>query len=182
MTTRSRTLAVTIGVGLALGFAATLGFAEKTPAPQTTPAAQTPPVRQIPGLTAKDAYPNGCVDCHVNGKDGDKRLSTLLAELAKAVPAPLVEKARAASADPSKIKGKHPPIPNAKTNTPLSCLSGCHKRGSTIGPPFTQLMHAIHLVGGAQNHFLTVFQGECTYCHKLDQKTGQWKVGTAPEK
>jgi len=105
-----------------------------------------------------------------------------MSKLTSAVPAPLVDKAKAASADPSKIKGKHLAVPNVKANTPQTCLTGCHKRGSTIAPPFAQLMHAIHLVGGAQNKFLTTYQGECTHCHKLDQKTGAWKLASGPEK
>ena len=138
-------------------------------------------VRQIPGITATDAFPKGCVDCHLAGKDGDMRISTLMAKWATAVPEPLLGKTRAASADASKIKGKHPALPNVKTNIPQTCL-GCHKKGSTIAPPFAQLLHTIHLVGGAQNKFVTMFQGECTHCHKLDQKTGVWKVATAAEK
>jgi hypothetical protein len=141
-----------------------------------------PAPRQIPGITAKDAYPNGCVDCHVSGKNGDMRLSTLMSKLTTAVPAPLMAKAKAASADAAKVKGKHPAVPNVKTNTPQTCLAGCHKAGSVIAPSLGQLMHAIHLVGGAQNKFLTTYQGECTHCHKLDQKTGAWKVATGPEK
>jgi hypothetical protein len=160
-------------------FAALLGAASAQQAPA---AANTQAPRQIPGITAKDAYPNGCVDCHVAGKDGDMRISALMAKWTSAVPAPLVAKAKAASADASKIKGKHPAMANVKANTPQTCLTGCHKKGSTIAPPFAQLMHAIHLVGGAQNRFLTTHQGECTYCHKLDQKTGAWKVATGPEK
>jgi hypothetical protein len=143
---------------------------------------QTPAVRQIPGLTAKDPYPNGCVDCHVATKDGDMRLSTMMAAWTKAVPEPLLAKARAASSDPAKVKGKHLPMPNVKANTPQTCLAGCHKKGSVIAPPFAHLMHIIHLVGGADNRFIAQNQGECTYCHKLDQKTGTWRVGTGPEK
>jgi hypothetical protein len=56
-------------------------------------ASQAPAIRQIPGLTSKDAYPNGCVDCHVVGKDADMRISTLMATWTKAVPAALTEKA-----------------------------------------------------------------------------------------
>ena len=164
------TACLTAGAGLALIAATTAGQATQTPA-----------VRQIPGLTTKDAFPNGCVDCHIVTKDGDQRLSTLMAAWVKSVPAALADKAKAASADASKIKGKHPGVP-AKANVPQSCLSGCHKKGSTIAPPFAQLMHAVHLVGDAQNHFLTQFQDECTHCHKLDQKTGTWKVGTGSEK
>jgi len=147
----------------------------------TQAASQAGAVRPIPGITAKDAFPNGCVDCHLVVKDGDMRMSTLMATWTKAVPEPLLAKTRAASADASKIKGKHPALPNVKTNIPQTCL-GCHKKGSTIAPPFSQLLHTIHLVGGAQNKFVTMFQGECTHCHKLDQKTGAWKVATAAEK
>lgn len=144
--------------------------------------AQAPAIRQIPGLTSKDAYPNGCVDCHVVGKDADMRISTLMATWTSAVPVALTEKARAASVATSKIKGKHPAMANVKANVPQTCLAGCHKPGSTIAPPFAQLMHVIHLVGGTGNRFLTAHQGECTHCHKLDQKTGTWKVASSAEK
>lgn len=149
---------------------------------QVPAAPQGTALRKIPGITVKDAYPNGCVDCHVNGKDGDKRLSTLMTAWASAVPAALAEKAKASSADPSKIKGKHLAVPNAGANIPQSCLNACHKKGSTIAPPFGQLLHTIHLAGGSQNKFLTDYQGECTHCHKLDEKTGTWKMPSGAEK
>jgi hypothetical protein len=164
---------------VALVFAAALAIAVTGQIPS---ASQAPAGRQIPGITAKDAYPNGCVDCHVAGKDGDMRLSALMAKWTSAVPAALVDKAKASSADPSKIKGKHLPMPNVKANIPQTCLGACHKKGSTIAPPFAQLMHTIHLVGGNQNRFLTAHQGECTHCHKLDQKTGTWKIPSGAEK
>ena len=164
---------------IALLFAAVLGTVA---AGQTPVASQAPAIRQIPGITAKDAYPNGCVDCHVVGKDGDTRMSALMTKWTNAVPAALVEQAKAASVDPSKIKGKHPSMPNLKANVPQTCLAVCHKTGSTIAPPFGQLVHVIHLVGGSQNRFLTAYQGECTHCHKLDQKTGMWKVASGVEK
>jgi hypothetical protein len=143
---------------------------------------QAPAVRQIPGLTAKDAYPTGCVDCHVAGKDGDLRISAIMTKWTSAVPAALAEKAKGVSVDPLKIKGKHPAIPTVKANLPRLCLTGCHQKGSTIAPLFAALMHAIHLVGGTQNRFLTAYQGECTHCHKLDQKTGTWKMPSGVEK
>lgn len=149
---------------------------------QTPAAPQGKAMRQIPGLTAKDAYPNGCVDCHVNGKDGDKRLSPLMTAWASAVPAALVEKTKASSADPSKIKGKHLAVPKVTANIPQMCLNACHKKGSTIAPSFAQLLHTIHLTGGAQNRFMTDYQGECTHCHKLDPKTGAWKMPSGAEK
>jgi hypothetical protein len=171
MMTHARTVALVLAAALAV-----------TVTGQTPAASQTSASRQIPGITAKDVYPNGCVDCHVAGKDGDIRLSTLMAKWTTAVPAALADKAKASSADPSKIKGKHLPMPNVKANTPQTCLAGCHKKGSTMAPPFAQLMHAIHLTGGGQNRFLSVNQGECTHCHKLDQKTGAWKMPSGAEK
>lgn len=159
--------------------AVALAWAAPGQAPATV---QQPSARAIPGITAKDAYPNGCVDCHVAAKDGDARLSVLLAKWTTAVPAALADKAKAASADASKIKGKHLAMTNVKANVPQTCLASCHKKGSVIAPPFAQLMHLIHLTGSAQNRFLTVNQGECTYCHKLDQKTGTWKIATGAEK
>jgi hypothetical protein len=175
MTGNIRSIGLTAGVFFAAVLAGSAGG--QTPASSPAPA-----IRPIPGITAKDAYPNGCVDCHVAAKDNDMRLSGLLAKWAAAAPAPLVEKAKAASADASKIKGKHLAMTNVKANIPQSCLTACHKKGSVIAPPFAQLMHLIHLTGGGQNRFLTVNQGECTHCHKLDQKTGMWKVATGAEK
>ena len=146
----------------------------RTDVPQAT--------RQIPGITTKDAFPDGCVGCHIVAKDGDMRISTMAEKWKTAVPAPLLAKAKASSADASKVKGKHLPIPKVKANTPQTCLTSCHKKGSTTAPPFAQLMHAIHLTGGDQNKFLTMFQGECTHCHKMDQKTGAWKIASGAEK
>lgn len=148
------------------------------------PASAQTGARQIPGITAKDAYPNGCVDCHVAGKTGDMRISVLMAKYATAVPPGLIDKAKASSpaALAARIKGKHMPVPNPKANVPQSCMTACHKKGSTVAPPFAQLMHTIHLQGSAQNTFLTTHKGECTFCHKLDSKTGAWKIASAAEK
>jgi len=29
---------------------------------------------------------------------------------------------------------------------------------------------------------MTLFQGECTHCHKLDAMTGKWSMPSGPEK
>jgi hypothetical protein len=154
----------------------------------TAVTAQTPvgragqAARQIPGITTKDTFPNGCVDCHTSASPmGDTRMSTMLTKWATAVDAPLLAKAKASMVDPSKVKGKHPTVPRPGANVPQGCLAACHKKGSTLAPPFVMLVHAIHLTG-AQNRFLTEFQGECTHCHKLDQKTGAWRIPSGPEK
>lgn len=148
------------------------------------PTAAQASVRQIPGITSKDPYPNGCVDCHVAGKTGDMRISVLMATYASAVPAGLIDKAKASSpaALASRIKGKHMQVPNVKANVPQSCMTACHKKGSAVAPPFAQLMHTIHLQGGTQNTFLTTHQGECTYCHKVDPKTGMWRIASGADK
>ncbi|MGE0463542.1 MAG: hypothetical protein AB7Q16_19440 [Vicinamibacterales bacterium] len=131
---------------------------------------------------AKDAFPNGCVDCHTStSKAGDTRLSTHLKEWMNAVPPALLEKTKAAVADPSKIKGKHPAVPKAAAGTPQSCMTTCHRRGSTMAPPFTTLMHTVHLTG-AGNQFVSQFQGQCTHCHKMDPKSGAWRIPSGAEK
>jgi len=60
-------------------------------------------------------------------------------------------------------------------------MAACHKQGSTIAPPFGRLLHLIHFTGSG-NTYLTVGQGECTHCHKLDEKTGVWRVASGDEK
>jgi hypothetical protein len=42
-------------------------------------------------------------------------------------------------------------------------------------------MHNVHLTG-AQNEFLVLYQGQCTHCHKLDLKTGAWRMPSGAEK
>lgn len=136
---------------------------------------------QAPG-TAKDAFPNGCVDCHTStSKGGDTRMSTLMASWTKAVAPPLLARAKASAADPAKVKGQHPAVPRPGASVPQGCLSACHKKGSTIAPAFATLMHTVHLTG-AKNQFLALFQGECTHCHKLDPKTGAWRMPSGAEK
>jgi hypothetical protein len=55
------------------------------------------------------------------------------------------------------LKGKHPKVEVAR------------------------MAHPVHLTGGDENHFMTLFQGECTHCHKLDRATGAWSIPSAPE-
>jgi hypothetical protein len=78
------------------------------------------------------------------------------------------------------LKGKHPAAAFALKNIPAGCLT-CHSKKSTLAPPFAQLVHRIHLTGGEANHYLTVNQGECTYCHKLNAATGLWSMPSNPE-
>lgn len=141
-----------------------------------------PPVRKIPGLTAPDTHPNACVDCHKDYPEMnmDVRLSTLLAKWAEKVEPRMLARAQTAAGE-FKLTGKHPKSTAALAGVPQKCLT-CHGKASKKAPPFARLMHALHLVGGKDNHFMTYYQGDCTYCHKLDQKTGEWKVPSGPSK
>lgn len=142
-----------------------------------------PPMRKIPGITAPDRYPRGCVDCHVNdvGMKLDTRFGTLMNRWSEKVDPALLAKAQASAPKGMTLRGKHPKATHALTDVPARCLV-CHGKTSKIAPPFANMMHVIHLTGGERNHFLTVFQGECTYCHKLDATSGHWTLPSAPEK
>jgi len=150
--------------------------------PQGDPQAQAP-LRQIPGVTAPDQFPRGCVDCHVNRPDLklDVRISTLMKQWQDTVTPDLLAKVRGFTPAGISLKGKHPKFDATVADIPKSCLT-CHSRTSTWAPPFVRLLHGLHLVGGAQNHFLAMFQGECTHCHKLNSATGAWSLGGGTEK
>ena len=141
-----------------------------------------PPARKIPGITTEDAFPRGCVDCHINypQMNVDARLSSLMKVWTTSVDTALLAKAQASAPRGVTLKGKHPPVAFALKNIPASCLT-CHSKKSTLAPPFSQLLHSIHLTGGDQNHFMTMFQGECTHCHKLNRSTGEWTMPSSPE-
>jgi len=170
----SRTLASCAGIAAVVSLTT---VAAQVPAPKVTQSA-----RQIPGITTKDAFPNGCVDCHTStARGGDTRMSTLMATWTTAVEPALVARAKASAADPAKVKGKHPTVPRPGANVPQACMAACHRKGSTLAPAFSTLMHNLHLTG-AQNQFLVLYQGECTHCHKLDPKTGAWRMPSGAEK
>jgi len=142
-----------------------------------------PPVRKIPGITAEDPHPRACVDCHVNYADMklDTRFSTLMKGWNEKVEPKLLAKAQASAPQGLALKGRHPQAAGVLADIPAKCLV-CHGRTSKMAPPFAGMIHRIHLTGGEENHFLTVFQGECTHCHKLDLVTGRWSIPSGPEK
>ena len=141
-----------------------------------------PPARKIPGVDVPDALPRACVDCHVAipERNLDTRLSTLMSGWTKEVPPALLAKATAASPSGMILKGKHPAAKSSLQNIPRGCVS-CHGSASKKAPPFGRLMHRLHLIGGDDNRFMTLFQGECTNCHKLDATTGAWSIPSGPE-
>jgi len=143
--------------------------------------APAPPVRAIPGITAEDPFPQACVSCHVVLPDGvDVRLSTLMTHWMNGVDSLLLAHARSAAPAGLALVGKHPNVSPALTDIPAGCLV-CHGSNATLAPPFTRLIHRIHLSGGNTNHFLSMFQGECTFCHKLDKASGAWSIPSGPE-
>ena len=142
-----------------------------------------PPPRDIPGITTGDVFPSGCVSCHLNfaDKNMDTRISTLLIGWQENVNPKLLEKAQAASAEGLVLLGKHPATTESLSDIPLACIE-CHNSMSQRAPFFGQMIHLIHLTGGQDNNYMTLFQGECTYCHKLNRNTGYWFIPSGGEK
>jgi cytochrome c553 len=137
----------------------------------------------VAAQAAADAYPNGCVSCHVldKAKAQDHRMSTLLKSwTAGKIDADLLAKSKASMPSGVALKGKHPAAEDSLEDIPSACLD-CHGTDSKKAPPFSKLMHLVHLTG-AKNEFVTAFKGDCTNCHKLDVKTGEWSLPSGAEK
>lgn len=165
--------------------AALLAAVTGLPAVAADPAAAGSPAapRSMQGLPAVDTHPGACVDCHVAYPERgmDARLSVQLAEWTRGEVAPrLLQLAQASAPRGALIKGRHPESSDSLDDVPNACLD-CHDKEAREAPSFARLTHLVHLEGGAQNHFMTVFRGECTLCHKLDTRTGQWSVPSGPE-
>jgi hypothetical protein len=111
----------------------------------------------LPGVAAKDPFPNGCVDCHID--QGDGKDSRVTAELAK-------------------ING-HPKIDKIVKIVPKDCLI-CHKAGPKP-PVFNLAMHKVHFAKPSENAFVTAYKGACLNCHSLDLSTGQMSVKSGPK-
>jgi len=143
----------------------------------------TPPPRDIPGITADDVFPSGCVSCHLNfiDRNMDTRISTSMAKWTEKVEPKLLEKAQAASPDGVILAGKHPSATDSLADIPRACID-CHSSMSQNAPVFSQMVHMIHLTGGKDNHYMTIFQGECTHCHKLNPNNGKWFTPSGNEK
>ena len=108
----------------------------------------------LPGITVKDDYPNGCVDCHMNGK-----AISVIAELAK-------------------VSG-HPKVDKVVKSVPKDCLI-CHKTGPKP-PVFSQAMHLVHYAKPSENDFVTTYKGACLSCHILDTSTGEMVKKNGPK-
>ncbi|KAB2967895.1 MAG: hypothetical protein F9K18_03705 [Thermoanaerobaculia bacterium] len=140
------------------------------------------PPRAIPGITAEDPHPEACVSCHRNMPEIglDARLSTAMARWQESVDAELLAKARAAMRSGAVLTGRHPAATSALADVPAACAK-CHSASSKRAPELSRLIHLVHLSPDPDNHYLSVFGGECTHCHKLDAATGEWSVPSGPE-
>jgi hypothetical protein len=140
-----------------------------------------PSLPSIPGLTSEDRFPRACVDCHIVVPDTgmDQRLST---RLRVEQPNPqMLARIRAVLPQTIRIVGRHPRLPDPSfSNIPAYCLL-CHRDSQTSLPPLGAMMHAIHLTGGRENRYLTLFGGACTNCHKFNAANGRWSIPSAPE-
>ena len=136
------------------------------------------------GNGAVDPYPIGCVSCHVvdKTKGTDSRLSVALKEwTAGKVEPGLLAKSKASAPAGLALKGKHPSAEDSLDDIPGACLD-CHSTDSKKAPPFAQLLHLVHLTGGATNAYVTTYKSDCMSCHKLNTKTGEWSMPSGAEK
>ncbi len=136
------------------------------------------------GSAAVDPSPNGCVSCHVldNSKGVDERLSVKLKEwTAGKIEPGLLAQSKASSPAGLTLKGKHPAAEDSLDDIPGACLD-CHDSGSKKAPPFSRLLHLVHLSGGVNNTYVTKFKSDCMHCHKLNTQTGEWSMPSGPEK
>ncbi|PIQ23311.1 hypothetical protein COW36_08185 [bacterium (Candidatus Blackallbacteria) CG17_big_fil_post_rev_8_21_14_2_50_48_46] len=143
------------------------------------------PLPQIPGITAPDQKPSACVDCHKNYPEMkfDARLTVVLKGWQKAADEKILAKAQGTMPAGIKLEGKHPDVSHLIKTIPNDCLM-CHSTQTSTPqrvPEFRKMIHAIHLVGGKDNHFISNYGGTCTHCHKLDPKTGAWSIGSGQE-
>jgi len=155
-------------------WAATGGVLAETTA---TAAAQAFP--EIPGITMPDRFPNACVDCHkaYPDKKMDFRLTSVLRKWEKEVDPEFLSKGQAAAPAGVTLTGKHPDVQEDVKTIPTDCLK-CHASDSKQAPPFSRLLHLIHLENEKDNHFLAKYGGQCTHCHKLDTRSGRWGLGS----
>lgn len=161
---------VTFAVALALALAVGSGIAVFT---------QEDEVPAIPGVTVKDEHPNGCVDCHRKRPDIDQdfRLSVQIEEWAtEGVPEDFFKLIQAAWPD-ADLQGKHPDVAGmiASQEIPTICMN-CHSADSNM--PLSRDLHTAHFHGGAENHFITGYQGRCTQCHQLNLDVENPPIGT----
>ncbi|MFZ4614686.1 MAG: hypothetical protein ACOYM2_00650 [Rectinemataceae bacterium] len=122
------------------------------------PALAAPSVPFLPGIMVADGHPRGCVDCHVQGRDGkDNRLNTSVLAIKN-----------------------HPNLSKAFKDAliPDSCIL-CHKASSKLGS-LTAIIHKVHYEGREKSAFITLYQGACLNCHMVDLGTGIMSIKRGP--
>lgn len=142
-----------------------------------------PVVSEIPGLTVEDPFPRGCVDCHIERPEErmDVRISTRMRAWSERVEAKVLERVQAIMTGTVKLSGRHPRLSEQTyRNIPATCMQ-CHSATQRTVPRMGPMLHALHLIGGQENHFLTLFGGECTHCHKFEADSGTWSIPSGPE-
>ncbi len=111
----------------------------------------------LPGILDKDAYPNGCVDCHVKEADAvPAKLNLTLAKLQK-----------------------HPKVDAIIKVVPTSCTV-CHKEGAKMGTLFS-VVHQAHFAKKADSQFIKLYNGSCLNCHTMDLATGLVSIKSGPK-
>ena len=146
--------------------------------------AAEPTLPNIPGITTRDMFPGGCVDCHRNRPEikRDFRISTYIRDWTQAVDPKVRNRVQAIAPKGVKLSGKHPPMAaESFRDVPKSC-NPCHANPQAKIPQMGPMLHALHLMGGTANHFLTLYKGECALCHKFDSKTASWRIPSLPER
>lgn len=158
----------------------TASFAQDEPPAGAPP--EMPAPRLVPGINSDDPFPDACVDCHINYVDMgmDTRLSTILANWSVAVEPEILAIAQLVAGPAAVLAGRHPKLPVQRMDIPGDCLV-CHESGTEDVVPLAAFLHKVHLLGGDTSVYMRVFQGECTYCHKLDSTTGSWRVPDGTE-
>jgi len=141
-----------------------------------------PPPRAIPGITSEDQFPTACVGCHLKYRDMnlDTRLSTVMRAWSKQVDPEFLQIAQSVVDPDLVLSGVHPEVDVAQQEIPAVCLN-CHESGTDNPVPLVPFLHKVHLDSKGKAVFLSMFQGECTHCHKLDKATGRWSVPNATE-
>ncbi len=129
------------------GFAFLAGVVLLGGALMVLPAASAGAAPVLPGITGKDQYPNGCVDCHVK----DTLLPAMVA----------------------KVSG-HPKIDKIVKTVPKDCMI-CHKAGGKA-PEMNLVSHKVHYSNPAKNGYVNDYQGSCLNCHALNVDTGAMAV------
>jgi len=142
-----------------------------------------PVVPEIPGLTVEDPFPRGCVDCHIDRPEAqmDVRISTRMRTWSEQVEAKVLERVQAIMTGTAKLSGRHPRLSEESyQDIPANCMQ-CHSAAQNSVPRMGPMLHALHLIGAQENHFFTLFGGECTHCHKFEANTGTWSIPSGPE-